>query len=52
MEGGGGFCWVLEARGCILDKGTAVAVFVDDGKINGVAGLEGRRAVGNLISCF
>lgn len=39
-------------KGSVLDEGTAVAVFVDDGEVNCIAGLEGGRAMGNCGSCF
>lgn len=48
----GSFYWILRARGCVLDKGTAIAIFVDDGEVNCVAGLEGGRATGNFNSCL
>lgn len=48
----GRFYWVYEHGGCVLDKGTAIAVFVNDGEVNGVTGLEGGGATGNFNSCL
>lgn len=35
-----------------LDEGTAVSIFVDDGEVNGVAGLEGGGAIRDCGSFF
>lgn len=36
----------------VLDEGTAVAVFVNNGEVNGVTGLEGGGAMGDCGSRF